>query len=61
MAELLGKSAAPVGFAGQHYALINDDIYDGLIQEQAKAPATAPGVGLDVRDPVFRRQEGLVW
>ncbi len=57
--DLVAKGAArPVGFAGQHHALINEDLYSGL-EESEGCPAA--GVGLDTRNPVFREVDGLLW
>ncbi len=58
MGALLGKSVETVGFAGQFYELTNLDLYDGL--EGKKIDAQRPGLGLDVRNPVFRTVDGLV-
>jgi CRISPR-associated endonuclease/helicase Cas3 len=53
----LGKSAREIGFAGQHYELINDDLYSGLAGRDRNGPA----LGLDLRKPVFREVEGLLY
>ncbi len=47
MHALIGKAAAPIGPAGQHYELTNEDIY-------------RPDLGLDLRNPLFRSVEGLI-
>jgi CRISPR-associated endonuclease/helicase Cas3 len=46
---LPGQSVAAVGFAGQHYELINRGLYNGL--EEEKADAQKPALGLDTRNP----------
>ena len=55
--KLLTKGVVdPVGFAGQHHVLTNEELYNGLegLDKQASAP------GLDMRNPVFRDVEGLI-
>jgi len=50
-------AAKTVGFAGQHYELVNEDLYRGLKKRQS----TGPAWGLDLRNPVFREVEGLTF
>lgn len=57
MAALLGKSVREIGFAGQHYELINEDIYSGLNGSKRDGP----DMGLDLRNPVFRQVEGMMY
>lgn len=57
MAKLVSSGAAEtVGYAGQHYVLINEDLYHGL----EGAPNHGSALGLDTREPTFREVEGLV-
>ncbi len=57
MRAMLGKSVREIGFAGQYYELINEDLYTGLKGEGRNKPA----LGLDLRNPVFREVEGLMF
>ena len=62
--KILGKLlstgvVAEVGFAGQHYMLINEDIYSGLVIEGEKANGAE--LGLDFRNPEFRKFESGFW
>ncbi len=56
---LLAGAVAEVGFAGQHYMLINEDLYSGLAIEGEDFSGVE--LGLDFRDPEFRKFESGFW
>lgn len=59
-ALLAAGSIEAVGPAGQHYALLNEDLYSGLRGKPRTGPAGLE-LGLDIRDPAFMAIDSGIW